>query len=295
MPVVDPANNPAVTVTPLIVDPAGRRTARDVHDQRLPQQPVRGRAARAAVRAAARSPRAARAPPSAARCATRTAPHLAADAGRWPVPAERSSRGVADDRAARGRVHGRHLSRSVRQPARRLRSRHAAHARHQGRRGDASRSARSSGCSTGPGASTTPRWPTRRRTIDSSSGFYDRDEATFEPIGRADARSRRSTRCRRVVDAGVRSIWIMPSRREPRSRSRRRSIDPDTHRAVPFTVERETLRYRFFATAGTFAPANTSSEPQPGVRRHQDRSASNRNTRCRPPTRSRPTRTGRRW
>ena len=41
-------------------------------------------------------------------------------------------------------------------------------------------------------------------------------------------------------------------------------IDPDTHRAVPFTVPRETLRYRFFATAGTFNPQATSSERDPG-------------------------------
>ena len=32
----------------------------------------------------------------------------------------------------------------------------------------------------------------------------------------------------------------------------------------PFSVARETLRYRFFATAGSFAPPFTSSEPPPG-------------------------------
>jgi hypothetical protein len=41
-------------------------------------------------------------------------------------------------------------------------------------------------------------------------------------------------------------------------------IDPDTHHAVPFSVPRETLRYRYFATAGSFASAVTSSEPAPG-------------------------------
>jgi hypothetical protein len=35
--------------------------------------------------------------------------------------------------------------------------------------------------------------------------------------------------------------------------------------AVPLQVEKETLRYRFFATAGTFTPAQTSSELLPGV------------------------------
>ena len=58
------------------------------------------------------------------------------------------------------------------------------------------------------------------------------------------------------------SIWIMPSPGTAES-FQTTVIDPDTHRAVPFTVERETLRYRFFATAGTFAPAATSSERNP--------------------------------
>jgi hypothetical protein len=42
-------------------------------------------------------------------------------------------------------------------------------------------------------------------------------------------------------------------------------IDPNTHQAVPLFVERETLRYRYLATAGSFSPAQTSSEPLPGV------------------------------
>jgi len=65
------------------------------------------------------------------------------------------------------------------------------------------------------------------------------------------------------VPAGTTSIWIEPSRAtaEPFETT---VIDPETHHAVPFSVPRETLRYRFFATAGSFAPAVTSSEPDPG-------------------------------
>lgn len=37
-------------------------------------------------------------------------------------------------------------------------------------------------------------------------------------------------------------------------------LDPNTHLAVPRSVPRETIRYAFYATAGTFARARTSSE-----------------------------------
>ena len=100
-------------------------------------------------------------------------------------------------------------------------------------------------------------------TIDTLSGFYDRDEATFQPIDEpmpippVDELGTTFP-----VTAGKRSIWIMPSSGIAES-FQTTVIDPTTHRAVPFTVERETLRYRFFATAGTFAPAATSTEPNP--------------------------------
>jgi hypothetical protein len=100
-------------------------------------------------------------------------------------------------------------------------------------------------------------------TIDTLSGFYDRDEATFLPIDEpmpippVDELGTIFP-----VTAGKRSIWIMPSSGNAES-FQTTVIDPDTHRAVPFTVERETLRYRFFATAGTFNPQATSSERNP--------------------------------
>jgi len=100
-------------------------------------------------------------------------------------------------------------------------------------------------------------------TIDMLSGFYDRDETTFEPMDEpkpippVDEMNPTFP-----VTAGKRSIWIMPSPGTAES-YQTTVIDPDTHRAVPFTVERETLRYRFFATAGTFNPQATSSERNP--------------------------------
>jgi hypothetical protein len=102
-------------------------------------------------------------------------------------------------------------------------------------------------------------------TIDTLSAFYDRDEATFEPadevkvIPPVDAMNPTF-----LVMPGKRSIWIMPSAGNTET-FQTTVIDPDTHLAVPFTVERETLRYRFFATAGTFAPANTTSERNPAL------------------------------
>jgi hypothetical protein len=41
-------------------------------------------------------------------------------------------------------------------------------------------------------------------------------------------------------------------------------LDPTTHLAVPTTVPRERWRYAYYATAGTFAPFRTSSELQTG-------------------------------
>ena len=100
-------------------------------------------------------------------------------------------------------------------------------------------------------------------TIDTLSGFYDRDEATFEPMDEpTPIPPVDELNPTFLVTAGKRSIWIMPSPGTAES-YQTTVIDPDTHRAVPFTVERETLRYRFFATAGTFNPQATSSERNP--------------------------------
>jgi hypothetical protein len=97
--------------------------------------------------------------------------------------------------------------------------------------------------------------------MDTLSFFYTRDEATFEPVEEPQP-ILAAPAAPTEIEAGRRTVWIMPSAgiAEPYQTT---VIDPDTHRAVPFTVERETLRYRFFATAGTFSPGNTSTERNP--------------------------------
>ena len=98
-------------------------------------------------------------------------------------------------------------------------------------------------------------------TIDTLSLFYFRDDATFEPVDEP-MPIKPLPEAPHDVGQGVDSVWILPSpgNAEPFQTT---VIDADTHRAVPFTVERETLRYRFFATAGTFNPQATSSERNP--------------------------------
>ena len=80
-----------------------------------------------------------------------------------------------------------------------------------------------------------------------------RDVDTFDPL--ADT-VRRSIRRPAVVPAGAKDL-DRAGARNARSRYETTVIDPETHQAVPFTVPRETLRYRFFATAGSFAPATS--------------------------------------
>jgi hypothetical protein len=63
--------------------------------------------------------------------------------------------------------------------------------------------------------------------------------------------------------AGSSKPWILPAAgdAEPYETT---VIDDTTHLVVPLSVPRETLRYAFYATAGTFAPARTASELPPG-------------------------------
>jgi hypothetical protein len=65
-----------------------------------------------------------------------------------------------------------------------------------------------------------------------------------------------------TVPAGS-SPWIQPAPgdAEPYETT---IVDDTTHLTVPLHVDRETLRYAFYATAGTFAPARTASELPPG-------------------------------
>lgn len=102
--------------------------------------------------------------------------------------------------------------------------------------------------------------PNQTPRIAMLDAFLKRDEATFTPI---DQPKTIEDMVPFDVPAGATEIWIRPApaTAEPFWTT---VIDPDTHQAVPFHVDRETLRYRFFATAGTFSPAVTSSEPMPG-------------------------------
>jgi hypothetical protein len=102
--------------------------------------------------------------------------------------------------------------------------------------------------------------PNQTPMIDTVSFYPARDETTFQPIG-----DKQTIPADAPFDVGGRlgSMWIEPSAATAES-FETTVIDADTHKAVPFTVPRETLRYRFFATAGTFAPPVSSSEPLPG-------------------------------
>jgi hypothetical protein len=106
--------------------------------------------------------------------------------------------------------------------------------------------------------------PNQNPTIDTVSLFYERDDATFDPVDTPLVIGHNPAQDFDVdVKPGVSSVWILPSKGNAES-FETTVIDPDTHQAVPFTVPRETLRYRFFATAGTFSPPTTSSEPETG-------------------------------
>jgi len=102
--------------------------------------------------------------------------------------------------------------------------------------------------------------PNQLPSIDSVRTYPARDAATFEPVGGIEMIEAGAPL---LLPAGTTSIWIEPApgAAEPFETT---VLDPETHLAVPFTVPRETLRYRFFATAGSFAPAITQSEPEPG-------------------------------
>jgi hypothetical protein len=106
--------------------------------------------------------------------------------------------------------------------------------------------------------------PNQNPTIDTVDLFYERDDATFDPVDTPQAIPHVLGADFDVdVKPGVTSLWIRPSKGNAEA-FETTVIDPNTHHAVPFTVPRETLRYRFFATAGTFSPPTTSSEPETG-------------------------------
>jgi hypothetical protein len=90
---------------------------------------------------------------------------------------------------------------------------------------------------------------------------YDRrDEATAEPLPDAIASLEAGVPLE-VPDDGV---WIdpAPAATPPYVTA---VIDRLTGEVVAHDIPRETVRYSFYATAGTFSPFETSSEPPPGV------------------------------
>jgi hypothetical protein len=89
--------------------------------------------------------------------------------------------------------------------------------------------------------------------------YPERDPDSAAPVGTIS-----------TLDAGVpfpvpagSQLWIEPAAAdaEPFETT---ILDATTHLAVPLSVARETLRYAFYATEGSFAPARTSSELPPG-------------------------------
>jgi hypothetical protein len=98
-------------------------------------------------------------------------------------------------------------------------------------------------------------------TIANLTTYAERDPDTALPVGPITALPTDVpffTPPAFTVPAGS-SPWIQPAAgdAEPYETT---IIDDITHLTVPLSVERETLRYAFYASAGTFAPARTASE-----------------------------------
>jgi hypothetical protein len=102
--------------------------------------------------------------------------------------------------------------------------------------------------------------PNVRPAIPELQTYVERDPDTFEPVG--DRIVLDETDPPFAVPAGG-TLWIEPPM-APAESYQTTIIDATTHVAVPLTIERETVRYAFYATAGTFQPARTSSELPPG-------------------------------
>jgi hypothetical protein len=101
--------------------------------------------------------------------------------------------------------------------------------------------------------------PNNNPAIAGLTSYPDRDPDTAQPVGMI---STLDPNVPFAVPAGSRP-WIEPAAgdAEPYETT---IIDDTTHLTVPLSVARETLRYAFYATAGTFAPARTASELPPG-------------------------------
>jgi hypothetical protein len=97
--------------------------------------------------------------------------------------------------------------------------------------------------------------PNELPVVDAVEIFPARDPDTAEPVGEIEPLVEGIPKVIAATDAP----WIRPT--PARAESYETTVlDADTHKAVPLTVERETIRYAYYATAGTFEPARRSSE-----------------------------------
>jgi hypothetical protein len=101
--------------------------------------------------------------------------------------------------------------------------------------------------------------PNQTPVMSGLTTYPDRDPTTADPVGTI---STIDDGTPFPVPAGSHP-WIQPAAAtaEPYETT---VIDATTGLAVPLSVARETLRYAFFTTAGSFTPARTSSELPPG-------------------------------
>lgn len=104
--------------------------------------------------------------------------------------------------------------------------------------------------------------PNQAPLISAVSAYARRDEASAEPLPDAVVPLEAGTPL--DLPEGDAALWIdpAPAQAEPYVTA---VIDRLTGEALPHDVPRETVRYTFHATAGTFDPFETSSEPPPGV------------------------------
>jgi hypothetical protein len=90
---------------------------------------------------------------------------------------------------------------------------------------------------------------------------YDRrDETTAEPVADAVQPLESGT----PIEVPESGLWVdpAPAEAEPYVTA---VIDRLTGQVIPHDIAHETVRYTFYATAGTFTPLQTSSELEPGV------------------------------
>ena len=107
--------------------------------------------------------------------------------------------------------------------------------------------------------------PNQSPLISAVSAYARRDEASADPLPDAIVPLEAGTPLAVPDEPDDNSgLWIdpAPAQAEPYVTA---VIDRLTGEALPHDVDRETVRYTFFATAGTFDPFETSSEPPPGV------------------------------